>query len=310
VRTEALCAGAEKLRRWGPVIVGLAIAAAIPRGGREGLTAARLGVALLALLWAGSAACKVASALATIAKSKARITGMDSFLEPPGAVRAGPVLRLGGIKTVDFEGVSFAYPRAPAPSLAGVSFQLRRGDCLAIAGPSGSGKTTLIRLLTGVDHPTGGAVRVNGIDLRAEDTPDYRRRIGAVFQDEVIEVATIRRVILGMAPIPEERAWEAARMARIADMITNLPMGMQTMVAPLTVPSAFLHQLLIARALARQPEMLVLDEALSNLDADVQSGLISDLRHSGMTVVICTHRPSTMALADRVIRLERGGIVA
>jgi ABC-type bacteriocin/lantibiotic exporter with double-glycine peptidase domain len=131
-----------------------------------------------------------------------------------------------------------------------------------------------------------------------------------VFQDEILEVATLRRVILGMAPIPEERAWEAARLARIADIITNLPMGMQTMVAPMTVPSALLHQLLIARALARRPEMLVLDEALSNLDSDVQSGLVADLRRSGMTIVICTHRPSTMALADRIIRLERGGIVA
>jgi ABC-type bacteriocin/lantibiotic exporter with double-glycine peptidase domain len=191
-------------------------------------------------------------------------------------------------------------------SLKPISFEIRAGECVVIAGASGSGKTTLIRLLTALEQPTQGIVLVNGIDLRFANIEDYRRRIGAVFQDESVEVMTVRRVILGMAPIPEERAWEVARMVGIGQTIAELPMGMQTMVTSANTPSALLNQLLIARALARDPEILVLDEALSNIDEAVQSSLLSNLRSAGMTIVICTHRPFTMALADRVIEVDGG----
>ncbi|NDQ55583.1 MAG: ABC transporter ATP-binding protein [Acidipila sp.] len=303
--SEVLRLSDESLRRFGPIFVVLAIVISLAAGAGRNLTFSSLSVILFSGLWLGSEVCRVASAWAGLREANKRTPAQSSLMEPEPAMPPQQS-RLGEIATVVFERASFVYSGAAQPSLEDVSFELRKGDCVAVVGPSGSGKTTLVRLLTGLEHPTHGKIRVNGFDLRVADVADYRRRVGAVFQDQHVEVATIRRTILGTTPIPEEQAWAAARLARISDRIASLPMGMQTLVARATVPSAMVNQLLIARALVRRPEILVFDEALSNLDETVQSGLIADLQAAGTMVVICTHRPSTMALATRVIRLEHG----
>ncbi len=304
MRAALLRRSNEALRRYGPALVPIAVLAADrPEFWADGLV-----LALISLV-AGSAACRIASASARIREIDSRAAETDHEVrDEPARQGSRPIPGL--VQRVEVVSAGFVYAGSCEPSLDNVSFEFRRGECVAIAGPSGSGKTTLVRLLTGLEHPTSGAVRVNGIDLRSVDPGDYRRRVGAVFQDQAIPISTICGTILGMAPIEEDDAWEAARVARIADTIANLPMGMQTMVAMATVPSAMLNQLLIARTLARRPEIVVFDETFSNLDDEVQSGMVSDLRRGGTTMVICSHRPSTIALADRVIRLDHGRIVA
>lgn len=217
---------------------------------------------------------------------------------PPGAPDPGPVERL------DLCDVTFTHPEAPAPCLRSVSLSLARGQVVAVAGPSGSGKSTLVALALGLLRPGSGTVRVNGRDLRSLDAVTIRARIGSVLQDEQIGVATIRSVILGMAPLPVERAWEAARLVRLDADIATLPMGIQTLVGEDSFPAGFMQRLLIARALARDPDLLVLDEATAALDEDIQATLFAGLRASGIAVLVASHRPSTLALADHVLDLS------
>ncbi|KAA0576363.1 ATP-binding cassette domain-containing protein [Azospirillum sp. Sh1] len=217
---------------------------------------------------------------------------------PVGAPDPGPVERL------DLCDITFTHPGAPAPCLRGVSLGLARGQVVAVAGPSGSGKSTLIALALGLLRPDSGIVRINGRDLRSLDAAAVRGRIGAVLQDEQIGVATIRSVILGMAPLPVERAWEAARLVRLDADIAALPMGIQTLVGEDSFPAGLMQRLLIARALARDPDLLVLDEATAALDEDIQAALFADLRARGIAVLVASHRPSTLALADHVLDLS------
>ena len=217
---------------------------------------------------------------------------------PPGAPDPGPVERL------DLCDVTFTHPGAPAPCLRGVSLSVARGQVVAVAGPSGSGKSTLIALALGLLRPDSGTVRINGRDLRRLDAAAVRGRVGAVLQDEQIGVATIRSVILGMAPLPMERAWEAARLVRLDADIAALPMGIQTLVGEDSFPAGLMQRLLIARALARDPDLLVLDEATAALDEDIQAALFADLRTRGIAVLVASHRPSTLALADQVLDLS------
>lgn len=217
---------------------------------------------------------------------------------PPGAPDPGP------IEGLDLCNLVFTHPGAPAPCLCGVSLSVARGQVVAVAGPSGSGKSTLIALALGLLRPDSGMLRVNGRDLRSLDAAAVRGRIGAVLQDERIGVATIRSVILGMAPLPAERAWEAARLVRLDSDIAALPMGFQTLVGEDSFPAGLMQRLLIARALARDPDLLVLDEATAALDEDIQAALFADLRARGIAVLVASHRPSTLALADHVLDLS------
>jgi len=250
---------------------------------------------------AGRAARRLAEAFGRLPVA-GRLAPLRPLLEaspetPPGA--ASP----GRIETLALRDVTFTHPGAPAPCLRGVGLTLARGEILAVAGPSGSGKTTLLALALGLLDPDHGAVLVNGRALREWDAAAYRARVGAVLQDEEIGVATIRSVILGMAPLPAERAWEAARLARLDRDIAALPMGIQTLVAEGSFPAGLLQRLLIARALARDPDLLVLDEATAALDEDTQAALFADLRRLGVAVLVASHRPGTLALADRVLDL-------
>lgn len=259
------------------------------------------GAAALAALAAGRAACRLAEAFGRLPIDE-RLAPLRPLLEappetPPGA--ASP----GRIATLALRDVTFTHPGAPAPCLRNVGLTLARGEILAVAGPSGSGKTTLLALALGLLDPDHGAVLVNGRDLRGWDAAAYRARVGAVLQDEEIGVATIRSVILGMAPLPAERAWEAARLARLDRDIAALPMGIQTLVAEGSFPAGLVQRLLIARALARDPDLLVLDEATAALDEDTQAALFADLRRLGVSVLVASHRPATLALADRVLDL-------
>jgi len=308
LRSENLRVQEDWLRLFAPAVIVITIGAASALGAMKGFSAGSVCVAVACSLWAASSVRKLVSAVVET-RTAASIAGGAAAPIRRESVRPNRGQPMGPIARLSFEGVCFSYRGATEPTLQGLDFELDYGECLAIAGPSGSGKSTLVRLLTGLEHPTRGIVRANGIDLRLVNIADYRRRVGAVFQDQAVEMMTVRRLILGMAPISEDRAWEAARLAHISDAITALPMGMQTLLTRAAVPSAMVNQLLIARAVARAPELLVLDEALSNLEEPVQARLISDLRARGITLVICTHRPSSWVLADRVLRLEGGRIV-
>jgi len=293
----------------GSCVAGLGVCAAVGSvaASRPESSIGVLACVLLLSFSASRSAAAVGSSLATYRSNRARMDHIAAVIDGSDGAAAG----VGGfesIERVELDGVSFRYPGQSAACLDAVDLSIERGEVIALTGPSGSGKSTLVRLLMDLDRPSAGTVRVNGRDLAGVDAAAYRRRIGAVFQDQQISPATVRTVILGMAPLSAERAWEAVRAAQLDDVIAKLPMGLETIVSERSFPAGYQRQLLIARALARSPDLLVLDEAMAPLDELVQARLLTALRRMGTTVVFCAHRPSTLALADRVVRLSRGRI--
>jgi ABC-type bacteriocin/lantibiotic exporter with double-glycine peptidase domain len=160
----------------------------------------------------------------------------------------------------------------------------------------------------GLMAPSEGAVLINGLPWTDSDGIAYQQRMATVLQDEQVEVDTVRAVLIGMAPVSLQQAQEAVALVGLTAAIAALPMGMETLVGEGIFPSSLLHRLLLARALARQPDLLILDEATAGLDDSEQKALFETLRQRGMAVLVASHRPSTLALAERVIQV--GGDLA
>lgn len=211
------------------------------------------------------------------------------------------------IEEIRCEDLSFRYHGAPEKVLENVSLTVRRGAITALTGPSGCGKSTLIQLLLGFQSPERGRILVGGQPLDRLDPASYRRRIGCVFQDESISLDTIRAAILGMAPLRDEAIARALRVTGLEEEIATLPMGVQTLVAEGVVPQSLVQRLLIARAVARGPDFLILDETVTGLDQDQISRLLEALRENGTGVLIVTHNPAILAQADTTLRLSKGG---
>lgn len=230
-----------------------------------------------------------------------RIEQPDWLTDGEGGRRGS--LQPGGIRQITCEDLSFHYPDAPGPVLQNVTLSLERGKVLALSGPSGCGKSTLINLLLGFLTPDSGRVLADGTPLPELPAGDYRRRIGCIFQDESVSLDTIRAAVLGMAPLADEAIARALHITRLEDEIATLPMGVQTLIAEGMVSQNLVQRLLIARAVARQPDFLILDETLTGLDPDQISKLLRALREDGTGVLIVTHNPAVLAQADAILQL-------
>ncbi len=212
---------------------------------------------------------------------------------------------------VTFSGVTFSYRTGLAPALRDVSFDIEPGSTVALAGHSGAGKTTCINLLLRMWDTDEGAVRIGGRDVRDFRQDDLRAHIAVVPQDIHLFHASVRENIRIARPAATDDDIErAARDAGVASFIAALPDGWDTLVGEqgTSLSGGQRQRIAIARALLRAAPILVLDEAVSNLDAEAERDLHRALRQvsAGTTVIIIAHRPSTMRLADRLIVLEHG----
>ena len=207
-------------------------------------------------------------------------------------------------------GVSFAYPEGP-DVLTDIDLAIAPGEFVAIVGGSGSGKSTLVRLLLGFESPARGTVRYDGLDLAALDLRHLRARLGTVLQGGRLWAGDLFTNIAGAANVEVETAWEAARVAGLADDIEAMPMGMYTLVGEglSTLSGGQRQRVLIARALIGRPKILLLDEATSALDNNSQATVLAGLEKLAATRLVIAHRFSTIRKADRIVVLERGRIV-
>ena len=212
---------------------------------------------------------------------------------------------------VAFEHVSFRYgPDAPLV-LKDLSLNIRAGEYVAIVGKSGCGKSTLMRLLIGFEEPEQGAVFVDGRDLTRVDLPSLRRRVGTVMQHDGLFQGSIYSNIVITAPeLTVNDAWEAAEKAGIADDIRELPMGMFTMISEGQggISGGQKQRLMIARAIASKPRLLVFDEATSALDNQTQRQVTDALDAMGCTRIVIAHRLSTIRHCDRILVFDDGRI--
>jgi ATP-binding cassette subfamily B protein len=230
-------------------------------------------------------------------------------------VPAGPeggrrIDRLDG--TVTATDLCFRFTHRDPWAVERMSFHVPRGAELAIVGPSGSGKSTLAKLLVGLYPPTSGTVAVDGHDLRTLDLPAVRRLIGVVWQEPQLFSGTIWENLTlrdpGAAPAEVQ---EAVRLAAIDEEIAAMPLGYPTGLGPSGegLSGGQRQRLALARALAGQPALLVLDEATSHLDAPAEARIEQNLRSAGITRIVIAHRLSTVQDADLILVVVGGRIV-
>jgi subfamily B ATP-binding cassette protein HlyB/CyaB len=215
---------------------------------------------------------------------------------------------------VQFSNVTFKYQGAPAPALADVSFEVPFGTTLGIMGRSGSGKTTITRLLQRLHSNYEGLIKIDGIDVREYDVDHLRRGIGVVLQENFLFSGTIREnITAAKTDATFDEVVRAARMAGAEEFIDRLPRGYETYIyegSP-NLSGGQRQRLAIARALMVDPRILLLDEATSALDADseaIVNANISRMAH-GRSMIIISHRLSSLVTADAILVLERGRVI-
>jgi NHLM bacteriocin system ABC transporter ATP-binding protein len=212
---------------------------------------------------------------------------------------------------IEVRHLSFRYSAESQMVLDDVSFQVSPGEFVALVGPSGSGKSTLFRLLLGLEEPELGGVHYDGLDLAGLDRQAVRQQIGVVLQEGKVLSGDILTNILSTSDLGEEAAWEAARKAGLEEDISNLPMGMHTFISEGcgTFSGGQLQRLLIARAIVKEPRIILLDEATSALDNRTQSIVTKSLEELQVTRFVVAHRLSTIIHADRILVLDKGRLV-
>ena len=216
-------------------------------------------------------------------------------------------------KNLEFSGVKFWYEGSDEPALHQINLTVNVGEVVAFVGASGSGKTTLVSLVPRFYRPTEGAVKIDGEDIRLVDRSSLRRQIGIVSQETVLFDDTIRNnIAYGRPDATEDAIIEAARAAFAWEFIERLPRGLNTLVGEngLRLSGGQRQRLAIARAILRDPPILILDEATSSLDSEseklVQKALANLVKER--TTLIIAHRLSTVQHADRIVVMNRGRI--
>jgi ATP-binding cassette subfamily B protein len=234
-----------------------------------------------------------------------------SIMDRPGAVAVARATTRGEVR---FENVTFGYPGAPEPVLRGVDLVLRPGETVAVVGATGCGKTTLAALVPRLYDVTGGRIVLDGRDLRDIRLDALRRVVGTAFEEPTLFSMSVREnLTLGRASATDAEVTDALAVAQ-ADFAYDLPWGLDTRIGEqgLSLSGGQRQRLALARAVLGRPRVLVLDDPLSALDvhteALVEAALARVLR--GVTALLVVHRPSTIALADRVCLLRDGTIAA
>lgn len=217
-------------------------------------------------------------------------------------------------QSVVYQDVTFLYEGQTVPALSDVDLVIPAGQMVAVVGSSGSGKTTLANLLPRFYHPTAGAVLIDGVDIQSFTLASLRAQIGIVSQEVVLFDDTVfNNIAFGRQHAAEADVVQAAKLAYAHDFIERLPQGYSTMVGEkgIKLSGGERQRLAIARAILRDPPLLILDEATSALDTEservVQLALTNLMAHR--TTLVIAHRLSTVQRADRIVVLDRGTIV-
>lgn len=234
-----------------------------------------------------------------------------AITSPPSPAALPPA---SGARAVEFRDVWFSYPGARERGwvLQDISFRVERGSSLAIVGPTGSGKSTLVDLIVRTYDPDRGAVLIDGVDLRQLSLPDLRRAVGFVPQETFLFGETLRRNILLGAP-DDGRLERVADISQLTEALPALPDGYDTMLGErgINLSGGQKQRAAIARALAQDPPVFVLDDALSAVDAQTEAKILRALRGAlaGRTSIIVSHRLAAVREADWILVLDGGRIV-
>jgi ATP-binding cassette subfamily B protein len=243
------------------------------------------------------------------------IFAAESEIVAPAPNGEAPIAR----GDIEIEDVSFAYPtarKAKTAVLSGVTLRIRAGETVALVGRTGAGKSSLAQLLPRLFDPDRGAIRIDGRDVKTMSLATLRRALGVVPQDPFLFSSTIRENVafgLGGNGETDARVEWAAEVAALGDDLAALPHGLETPVGErgITLSGGQKQRVTLARALAIEPKVLLLDDALSSVDAETEKRILERLREAcpDRTCLLISHRASTLKAADRIVVLDDGRIV-
>jgi ATP-binding cassette subfamily B protein len=254
----------------------------------------------------------MASRSATAAGRIQELLSTDPRIADPAKGRG--VALPGGGGEVRFDDVTFSYHDGAAV-LDGLDLHIRAGEAVALVGPTASGKSTVARLVPRFYDAEGGRVLLDGVDVRKLRLRDLRRAVGIVFEDTFLFSDTVRANIAFADPqAPMEAIERAAALAGAADFVEELPDGYDTLIGEhgFSLSGGQRQRIAIARAVLADPRVLILDDATSAVDPTKEHEIRGALREvmAGRTTIIIAHRPATIALADRVVLIDHGRVVA
>ena len=212
-----------------------------------------------------------------------------------------------------FKQVSFSYPGSSKEVLHGLDFTVKQGETIALVGESGSGKTTILNMLIGFILPSGGQLMLDGKDMKGLNLITYRRFLSVVPQTPVLFTGTVREnITYGLEHVSEEQIAQAVEAANLSEVVKRLPQGLDTMIEEhgANLSGGQRQRISIARALIRNPQVIILDEATSALDSISESEIQEALERltKGRTTFIVAHRLSTVRGADRILVIGQGRI--
>jgi len=250
-------------------------------------------------------------------EAKASNEKLQEILKMPPQEKPVSPHTLPAVKSISFKKVGFMYKSEDKPSVKNVNLEIKGGETVALVGPSGSGKTTLVKLLVGLYQPSEGSILLNLKNLKEIDCDAFRRRIGFVPQETQLFAGTVRENLLFVNPnASDEECIEVLRLASITSILEGGGQGLDTRIGEggIKISGGERQRLAIARALLRNPDLIIFDEATSSLDSLTEREITKTIQginraRPHLMVVLIAHRLSTVVYADKIYVLEKGGII-
>ncbi|MBL8030171.1 MAG: ABC transporter ATP-binding protein [Candidatus Doudnabacteria bacterium] len=249
-------------------------------------------------------------------EAQTSLENYKEILNTPKEPKPVSAKEVGVLKQIEFEKVVFKHQTGNRPALDGVSFAAKAGETVAFVGPSGSGKTTLVKLLVGLYRPNDGVVFYNGIKMEEADLETLRSQIGLVTQDTQLFAGTIGENLKFAKPgSSDSELWDVLKKSSADSLMQRADRGLETVIGEggVKVSGGEKQRLSIARALLRNPKLLVFDEATSALDSLTEEQITSTIKelskNSHQITVLIAHRLSTIMHADKIYVLEKGQVV-
>jgi ATP-binding cassette subfamily B protein len=259
---------------------------------------------------------EIGNILLSYREAEASLNNFDNLMKKEPEKDPVNPKALGNIQTLSFQNVVFKHQTAQQPAINNISFDVNTGETIAFVGPSGSGKSTLMKLLVGLYRPKEGTILYNGLDETKLRFDDLRNQIGFVTQDTNLFSGTIRENLTFVNPsATEDEIMDALNKASCQNLLARADKGLETMIGEggLKLSGGEKQRISIARALLRQPKLLLFDEATSALDSITEEEItdtIRDISSQGNQItILIAHRLSTIMHADRIYVLEKGVVI-
>lgn len=263
------------------------------------------------LTWPVTSVGWVTSIVQRAAASQRRI---NEFLETKNDIQSEKNIEKELNGHIIFENVSFVYPDSGIKALQNISFEVKPGESIAVIGTTGSGKSTIANLIPRMYDVSSGSILVDGMDIKDYNLSNLRSQVGYVPQDVFLFSDSIKNnIAFGNITLSQEQIHQAAKDADLYDNIINFPLGFDTKLGErgITLSGGQKQRVSIARAIAREPKILILDDSLSAVDTKTENAILNSLKKimEGRTSIIISHRVSSAKLADKIIVLDDGKVI-